>query len=608
MLPERFIRRAVRVLTVPFSLSSLLIGESVSWADSTGIVDVPWRTSTNVTGAENQVFLGGQVWPMYFALLLLLFATVIGLFLGWRRKNNFFRKEMHRAENTVQEVLELYKLQQAEHNAVLDTVSDLVMFLTPDQKITWVNSRAESALGMEFSSIIGRSCHEVWHTLIGDGFLCPGRKCLLSGVPERSIGWTRERKQFDIRAVPVRDSCGDVVRIIEIGRDITVLSCLEQQLRHLQKMESIGWLTTGIIHDFNNILTGIIGFSYLLNKKANGDDQARNFLANIISAAERAEIITRTFLAFTRSQSVSFVPQDLNEVIRGVKGLLGRVLGEDVDLRLTLSETKISVLADSLLLGQVLLNIAVHSRNAMSASGDFVISTSVPPQTCGECDGGSVAYDQFACLHIEIPGAKITSRGLEVLQEIFSSAVSYGEGVDLGLTVARGIVKQHGGSITFFSEIGSGTVFTIHLPLYPQVGHESRKEKAPIALSAEKEIILVVEDDQWTRSFLRELFEDFGYGIIEAGDSVEAKEKFQHHGSSIALVLCDLILPKMNGRDLCRELARMRHDLKVLFMSGYPGDALKARGISTDDIMILSKPFKPEELLHAVRAVLHVAG
>lgn len=604
MLPERFIRRAVRVLSVPFSLISLLIGESVSWADSIGAVDAPWRTSTSVTGAESQTFLGGQVQMMYFVLLLFLFATVIGLVFGWRRKSRIFRTEIHRAEHTVQEVLERYKIQQIEHNAILDTVSDLVMYLTPDQKITWVNSRAESALGLQFSSIIGRSCHEVWHTLIGDGFLCPGRKCLLSGVPERSIGWTRERKQFDIRAVPVRDSYGEVVKIIEIGRDITMLSCLEQQLRHLQKMESIGWLTTGIVHDFNNILTGIIGFSYLLNKKAHGDDQARNFLANIISAAERAEIITRTFLAFTRSQSVSFAPQDLNEVIRGVEGLLGRVLGEDVGLRLKLSETEIPVLADSLLLGQVLLNIAVHSRNAMSASSDFVVSTSVPPHTCGECDGDS----QFASIHIEMPEAKITSRGLEVLQEIFSSAVSYGEGVDLGLSVARGIVEQHGGSITFFSEIGSGTVFTIYLPLYPQVSHELRKEKTSIALSAEKEIILVVEDDQWTRSFLRELFEDFGYGIIEAGDSEEAKEKFQHHGNSIALVLCDLIIPKMNGRDLCRELAGMRPDLKVLFMSGYPGDALKARGISTDDIMILSKPFKPEELLHAVQSVLHVAG
>jgi signal transduction histidine kinase len=608
MFSEKFIRRALCVLTVPYSLISLLIGESVSWANNTGAVDGPWRTSNNIIGAESQAFLGGQVRLMYFVLLLLLFATVIGLVLGWRRKRNFFRKEIQRAERKVQEVLEICKLQHTEHEAVLDTVSDLVMFLSPDQKITWVNRRAESALGMEFASIIGRSCHEIWHTLIGDGFLCPGRKCLLSGVPERSIGWTREKKQFDIWAVPVRDSSGDVVSIIEIGRDITASSRFEQQLRHLQKMESIGWLTTGIVHDFNNILTGIIGFSYLLQKKDNGDEQARNYLANIISAADRAEIITRTFLAFTRSQSVSFVPEDLNDVIRGVEGLLCRVLGEDVDLGLNLPETKIPVLADSLLLGQVLLNIAVHSRNAMSASGDFVISTDVTSQTCGDCDGVFVADDQNACLHIEIPRTKITSQGSEALQEMFSSSVSFGEGVDLGLAVARGIVEQHGGSISFSSETGSGSVFTIHLPLYQRAGHESRKEKTSIALSGEKEIILVVEDDKWSRSFLREFFEGFGYGIIEAGDAVEAKEKFRHHGSNIALVLCDLVIPKMNGRELCRELARTRPDLKVLFMSGYPGDAIRARGIGTDGITILSKPFKPEVLLHVVRSVLNVAG
>jgi len=612
MFPKRFIRRVIRVLT-SYLLVSLLLISLVSWVSvrQAGIGELDagtCLTTGTIFGANAGALHGGQTQLIFFGLLLLLFAVAIGIVFSWRRQSNFFRKEMHRSERKAQEVLEHFTLQQAELDTLLDTVSDLVLFLTPDQKITWVNKRAESILGLEYPTLIGRSCHEIWHTLIGDGFLCPGRKCLLSGVPERSIGWTRHKKQFDIRAVPVRDSRGEVVRIIEIGSDITASSRLEQQLRHLQKMDSIGWLTTGIIHDFNNILTGIFGFAYLLQKKCNSDEQARNYLTNIISATERAEILTRTFLAFTRNQPVSNAPEDLNAVIRGVEGLLVRVLGEDVELRLILSDSEIPILADSLLLGQVLLNIAVHCRNALSARGDFVIRTSVSSNSDGDCDEGFAEPCHSACLHIEVPGGRVPSRVFDALQEVFSSAVSFGEGVDLGLAVVRGIVEQHGGSITFSTETGTGGVFRIHLPLDRHACLESRKEKTPVPLSGKNEVILVVEDDKWARSFLRELLEGNGYKVIEAEDALAAMEEFRHHGSSIALVLCDMIIPKMSGRELCRELVCISPDLKVLYMSGYPADAIRARGIGTDDVTILSKPFKPEELLFTVRSVLDNAG
>lgn len=612
MIPKRFIRRIIRLLTSILLISLLLIS-LLSWVSVSpaGIGELgadTWLTSITIIGAKIHALQSAQTQLIFFGLLLFLFAVAIGIVFYWRRQSNFFRKEMHRSERKVQEVLDLFTFQQAELDTLLDTVSDLVLFLTPDQKITWVNKRAESILGLEYPALIGRSCHEIWHTLIGDGFLCPGRKCLLSGVPERSIGWTRHKKQFDIRAVPVKDSRGDVVRIIEIGSDITTSSRLEQQLRHLQKMDSIGWLTTGIIHDFNNILTGIFGFAYLLQKRCNSDDQVRNYLTNIISAAERAEILTRTFLAFSRSQPVSIAPEDLNAIIRGVEGLLVRVLGEDVNLRLILSGSEIPVLADSLLLGQVLLNIAVHCRNAMSASGDFVIRTTVSSNSGGDCDEGFAEPCHSACLHIEVPGGRVTRRVFDDLQEVFSSAVSFGEGVDLGLAVVRGIVEQHGGSITFATETGTGGIFTLHLPLDRNACFESRKVKTPLPISGKNEVILVVEDDKWARSFLRELLEGNGYKVIEAEEALAAMEKFRHHGSSIALVLCDMIIPNMSGRELCRELACIRPNLKVLFMSGYPVEAIRARGIITNDVTILSKPFKPEELLYAVRSVLDSAG
>jgi nitrogen-specific signal transduction histidine kinase/ActR/RegA family two-component response regulator len=577
-------------------------------AEAGGKVGGVRRTSGAIRAAEYGTLAGGHAPLPFLVLILLLIVLAMGLLLYQLRMRALSRREIACAEKKAQEALELYRCRQAEYDTVLDTLSDLVLFLNPEQKIIWINQKAESALGSEYAAIIGRSCHEIWHTLIGDGFLCPARKCLLSGAPEKSIGWTREKRQFEIRAVPVRDSCGTIVRIIEIGRDITAQSRLEQQLRQLQKIESIGWLTTGIVHDFNNILTGIIGFAYLLQNKDNTDDQSRNYLTNITTAAERAEILTRTFLAFTRSQSVSIVAEDLNEIVRGVEGLLDSVLGEDIDLRLRLSASEIPVLADSRLLGQVLLNIAVHCRSALRVGNDFVVTTSTWLLPVENSAGVDDLSGDFACLQIEIPTGIVPSQGWEVLEQVFPPAESFGEDEDLGLAVARGIVEQHGGSITLVTGAGSGTVFSIFLPLQREAGLKFWKADNVCAHSGGNETILVVEDDKWARSFLRELFEGAGYGIVEAGDAVAAMEKFRHHGAAISLVLCDLVIPHMNGRDLCREFANIRPDVKVLYMSGYPIDVIRARGICVDECTVLPKPFNPEELLETVRAVLQSTG
>lgn len=604
MFSERFPLRVKRIMSL-LLLVPVIIGVAVVAAEVGTRLSFATSTAAEyVTSAARQALL-----PHLFLVLFLFLMVMISGFLlhrTWQRA--LLRRERACTEKHAQEALELSTFRQSEYEAVLDSVSDLVMFLTPEQKITWVNRKAESLLGMESAAIIGRSCHEIWHTLIGDGYLCPARKCLLSGASEKSIGWTKEKKQFEIRAVPIRDRCGDVIRIIEMGRDITLQSSLEQQLRQLQKTESMGSLATGIAHDFTNILTGIIGFTYLLQKKGIADEQSRNYLANITTAAERAEILTKTFLAFTRSHSVSMVAEDLNEMVRGVQGLLGSVLGEDIDLQFRLSASEIPVLADRLLLGQVLLNIAVHCRSALRTGDGFLVSTSTRLLPVEYCAGVDDFSGDFACLQLEIPPGIALGEGWDVLQKVFPLADSFREGADLGLVVAKGIVEQHGGSITLAAGADSGTLFSIFLPLQCGAGLTSwRREPAPV-LPGENGTLLVVEDDQWARGFLREFFEGAGYGIIEAEDALDAAEKFRKHGAAISLVLCDLVIPHMNGRDLCRELASIRPDLKVLYMSGYPDDVLCARGIDLNDCTVLPKPFKPEELLRRVRTVLQVAG
>lgn len=608
MYSEKFLWRIVRVVTASYFLITLLIvGSSVCMAEAGGVF-AGHDASKTASAAESTGLFGHDVGLFHLVIVLLLFATVIVLICCLRTMVTFASKKAAHSEKKVQEALKLYTLQQTEYDAVLDTVSDLVIFLDPDQKITWLNRRAESVFGVEYSTVIGRSCHEIWHTLIGDGFLCPGRKCLFTGVTEQSIGWTRDKKQFDIRAVPVRDRCGNIVRIIEIGRDITESSRLEQKLRHVQKMESLGWLATGITHDFNNILTGIVGFAYLLQKKVSTDGQSGTYCAHITTAAERAEMLTQTFLAFTRSQSVSMAVDDLNDILRSAEDLIARVLGEDVELCLRLADDQIPVLADRLLFGQVLLNIAVHCRSAMVTGDKFVVTTSTTSLPERDLGGAAGLSSQYVCLEIEVPLRPASGRSRNILLEGVPAADRFGEGVNLGLAVARGIVELHGGSISLVEGRAGGAVFTILLPLSRKAGLEFQGGEPSPALSGDNETILLVEDDKWTRSFLREFFEGFGYGIIEAEDATDAMEKFRCYSSSIALVLCDMILPKMSGRELCRELASISPELKVLFMSGYPGDVIRSRGIAIDDITILSKPFKPEQLLQAVRVVLQGSG
>jgi two-component system cell cycle sensor histidine kinase/response regulator CckA len=267
----------------------------------------------------------------------------------------------------------------------------------------------------------------------------------------------------------------------------------------------------------------------------------------------------------------------------------------------------VPVLADGRLLSHVLLNFAFLYRNAVSTGGEFVVSVSVSSLSRGEaCEAKSLSGD-FACLSISCSGSVLSKRVADTIEKDFMSSSSFVEGADLGLAVARGIIHQHGGSLVFSREKEGGVLFVVYLPLYPKPVRKNGKEGSLVVTSGKNELILVVEDDRWARAYLGELLEGAGYRTLEAEDGVAALEKFRNHGDAVALVLCDMILPKMNGWALCRELVGSRNDLKVLFMSGYPLYAIRERGIDVDDINILAKPFKPGDLLRAVSELLSVA-
>jgi signal transduction histidine kinase/CheY-like chemotaxis protein len=525
-------------------------------------------------------------------------ALVAGLF---HRKDARLNRERDRAESTAHDMAERFRKLYEEHNAILQAIPDVILLLTTDQKIIWANDVAETDLGLDSSRIIGRSCDDIWHTRIDDGLLCPGRKCILTGVLERSLGWTPDNKLYDIRAVPVRDTTGKIIRIVETGRNLTEFHRMEAQLRHSQKMEAIGQLAGGIAHDFNNVITAIMGFAYILQMKIPEYEPERAYISQIVSAAERAATLTGNLLSFSRKHTAVMRHIDLNQVVRSMEKLVAPLLDEDIELRLTLSESALAIYADRVLLGQVIVNLVTNARDAMPQGGVISIRTMIEKG----CEGKAALLDSCSsvCLEIEDSGVGMDADTLERAFEPFFTTKEEGKGTGLGLSIVHGIVKQHNGAVEVISEQVKGTLIRVRFPLSGGGGIETSHPEA-LPLPRGSETLMIVEDDDRIRKFLVELLSGAGYRVIDARDGIEAMERYRRHAEEIVLLVCDIVIPKKNGWEVHRELLKCRPDLKTLFISGYTLDALRKKGIDTDDMIIMSKPFPPPEFLAAVRNLL----
>ncbi|HSN14775.1 MAG TPA: ATP-binding protein [Anaeromyxobacteraceae bacterium] len=400
-------------------------------------------------------------------------------------------------------------------------------------------------------------------------------------------------RAFESMAAAVR------ARELELARS-------ERQLMHSQKLEAIGRLAGGVAHDFNNMLTAIIGYANVLREDLPPGHGTREAVDGILGAAERAANLTRSLLAYGRKQLLARRPLDLRTSLGDTARLIGRVLGEDVRLVLELPPQPLLVLADAGQLDQVLMNLCTNARDAMPRGGVLTISADrVALDDAQARASGLTAGGDFARLQTRDTGVGMSRQLLERVFEPFFTTKPTGKGTGLGLAIVQGIILQHGGAVSIDSAEGKGTTVTILLPmLAPGDATLDRDDAPPAGVRGGTEVVLLAEDEPIFRHVVRRILERGGYTVVEAGDGREAVEAFAANRERIALCILDVVMPELNGKDALAEIRRIEPGVRALFTSGYADDVLGTPAPGPEEPEVLAKPVAPAELLKRVRQAL----
>ncbi len=417
-------------------------------------------------------------------------------------------------------------------------------------------------------------------------------------------------KILDRYSAPVLGEDGHYYGRIWTFRDITERkraeeekARLEFQLLQSQKMEAVGTLAGGVAHDFNNILTTIIGYSSLLQGETDNGDPRKLYVDHILTASQKAAGLTQSLLAFSRKQAIELKPCKVNHIIKEMEKLLIRLLTEDITLNVVLAGPDATIMADITQMDQVLINLAANARDAMPGGGSLVIEAKEVHlddefvRIHGYGEPGS-----YAVITVTDTGCGMDEKIRQKVFEPFFTTKEAGKGTGLGLSTVYGIIKQHNGFINVYSEPGKGTAFRIYIPTIKAESTEIALDPQPIRGGTET--ILVAEDNSELRGLMKRVLLSHGYVVIEAVDGEDAVQQFTAHKDSVRLLVLDVVMPRKNGKDAYEEIRRMRPDVKALFASGYTGDVVLGKGIQDDAPDFVSKPLSPKELLIKVREIL----
>ncbi|MGA7828963.1 MAG: PAS domain S-box protein, partial [Geobacteraceae bacterium] len=408
-----------------------------------------------------------------------------------------------------------------------------------------------------------------------------------------------------ISASVTKNDEGSITGYLGTIHDMTEHNKLEQQLLHVQKMESIGLLAGGIAHDFNNLLTAISGYGETIHENIDKNNQLlRSSVDQVLLAAERARELTHNLLTVSRKQIINPKPLLINSIISEIHSFISRIIGEDIELTTKSCKKKLPVVADRGQLEQVLINLATNARDAMPSGGQLsIVATHISINSKSKVSIGLESPGEYAMITVSDTGIGVTEKLRQKIFEPFFTTKEIGKGTGLGLSISYGIIKQHNGTITVESRPDTGAVFTIYLPLiHSDVLVAPIREEVPAKTGTET--ILIAEDEEIVNQFLTGILKRAGYTIISATNGEEAVARFEENSSEISLVISDVVMPKKNGREICEEIRKMRPEIKFIFISGYTADIILQKGIIEEGVDFVTKPFSKNEILRKVRTVL----
>jgi two-component system, cell cycle sensor histidine kinase and response regulator CckA len=515
--------------------------------------------------------------------------------------------ERKRAENE--------RLQLSRHiEMLMQSTGEGIYGVDLEGNCTFINQAALQMLGYQQEELLGQNMHQMIHHKRKDGSPYPVEECpiyraFLTGDSLRGSNetlWTRDGLPIPVEysSYPVQEYeqiTGAVVTFI----DITERKTLEDQFRQSQKMEAIGRLAGGIAHDFNNLLTAIIGYSEILLAQFKQASPSYEHIEEIHKAGSRAANLTSQLLAFSRKQLLQPKRLDLNVVIADMEKLLSRLIGEDIDLIAVPAIDLGQVMADRGQIEQVIMNLAVNARDAMPAGGKLTLETqNVTLSEDYVHTHPGVEPGRYVMLALNDTGIGMDARTLGLIFEPFFTTKEAGKGTGLGLSTVYGIIKQSGGHIAVYSEKGHGTSFRIYLPRIDAASAIAETSPETVQVASGSETILVVEDDRAVRMLSRRVLEQAGYRVREATNGPEALRLYGSIEEGIDLLLTDVVMPEMNGRELAQRLWERNPQLKVLFMTGYTTNAIIHHEMLEQGVAILQKPFTPGVLTTRVREVL----
>lgn len=491
---------------------------------------------------------------------------------------------------------------------MVETTSEWIWETDENYRYTYVSPKIKELLGYEPEEIIGKTHYDLMREDDVERLSAVFAPIAAERRPFCSIETMNIHKNgntvvIETSGVPVTDISG-FKGYRGVDRDVTRHKELEARLLHSQKMEAMGQLAGGVAHDFNNALTAILGFASLLIIKKGDDELVRSFAENILGAGSSAASLVRSLLAFSRKESSNPYPIDIREVIENLTLILSKLTGEDIAIRVVLSDDALTVMMDRAQIEQVLMNLATNARDAMSDRGIITISAK-PAKTDEEFVAlhGHKKAGLYAMISFADTGQGMDEETKRKIFDPFFTTKEVGKGTGLGLSMIYGTVKQHDGYITVNSEPGKGTDFKIYLPLADEtaIPEKEAKEKF-VTMPPGNETILLAEDDERVRLLVLSVLTDYGYNVIVAVNGEDAINKFKENKDRVHLCISDVIMPRMGGMEAYEEIRKIRPDIKFVFMSGHATNKIGI--IFENELDFIAKPASPTDFLTKVREVL----